>query len=100
MPPLPADFTHARPCKPFCEKYLTLPSRQDLQTNLRKILDTTHNSSPPSETSKISAISMTPQKPKTVCTILSIHHTHGLFSNNYFNFSRISAALTPSAINF
>ena len=26
MPPLLADFTHARPCKPFCEKYLTLPS--------------------------------------------------------------------------
>ena len=25
MPPLLADFTHARPCKPFCEKYLTLP---------------------------------------------------------------------------
>lgn len=25
MPLLPADFTHARPCKPFCEKYLTLP---------------------------------------------------------------------------
>lgn len=27
MPPLLADFTHARPCKPFCEKYLTLPSK-------------------------------------------------------------------------
>ena len=27
MPPLLADFTHARPCKPFCEKYLTLPGR-------------------------------------------------------------------------
>ena len=26
MPPLLADFTHARPCKPFCEKYLTLPA--------------------------------------------------------------------------
>ena len=25
-PPLPADFTHARVCKPFCEKYLTLPT--------------------------------------------------------------------------
>ena len=25
MPPLLADFTHARPCIPFCEKYLTLP---------------------------------------------------------------------------
>ena len=25
MPPLPADFTHTRVCKPFCEKYLTLP---------------------------------------------------------------------------
>lgn len=24
-PPLPTDFTHARVCKPFCEKYLTLP---------------------------------------------------------------------------
>ena len=28
MPPLLADFTHARPCKPFCEKYLTLPKGQ------------------------------------------------------------------------
>ena len=27
MPPLLADFTHARPCKPFCEKYLTLPAQ-------------------------------------------------------------------------
>ena len=25
IPSLPADFAHARPCKPFCEKYLTLP---------------------------------------------------------------------------
>ena len=25
MPPLLADFTLARPCKPFCEKFLTLP---------------------------------------------------------------------------
>ena len=25
MPPLPADFTHTRVCKPFCEKSLTLP---------------------------------------------------------------------------
>ena len=29
MPPLLADFTHARPCKPFCEKYLTLPKNVD-----------------------------------------------------------------------
>lgn len=26
MPPLLADFTHARVCKPFCEKFLTLPT--------------------------------------------------------------------------
>ena len=25
IPPSPADFTHAGVCKPFCEKYLTLP---------------------------------------------------------------------------
>ena len=25
MPPLLADFSHARACKPFCEKSLTLP---------------------------------------------------------------------------
>ena len=24
--PLPADFIHARACKPICEKYLTLPN--------------------------------------------------------------------------
>ena len=35
MPPLLADFSHARACKPFCEK--------GLQTILRKILDTTPN---------------------------------------------------------
>jgi hypothetical protein len=27
MPPSPADFIHARACKPFCEKSLTLPPR-------------------------------------------------------------------------
>ena len=27
-PPLLADFTHARPCKPFCEKSLTLPRKR------------------------------------------------------------------------
>ena len=27
MPPLLADFSHARACKPFCEKYLTLPGQ-------------------------------------------------------------------------
>ena len=27
MPPLLADFTHARVCKPFCEKFLTLPCK-------------------------------------------------------------------------
>src|SRR5699024_7685065 len=30
MPPLPADFTHTRVCKPFCEKYLTLPAISDI----------------------------------------------------------------------
>lgn len=29
MPPLLADFTHARVCKPFCEKFLTLPDHAD-----------------------------------------------------------------------
>ena len=29
MPPLLADFTHARVCKPFCEKFLTLPAMSD-----------------------------------------------------------------------
>ena len=27
MSPLLADFSHARACKPFCEKYLTLPQK-------------------------------------------------------------------------
>ena len=26
-PPLLADFSHARPCKPFCENSLTLPNK-------------------------------------------------------------------------
>ena len=29
MPPLLADFSHARPCKPFCENSLTLPHRPE-----------------------------------------------------------------------
>ena len=29
MPPLPADFSHTRVCKPFCEKSLTLPFSVD-----------------------------------------------------------------------
>ena len=29
MPPLPADFIHARACKLKCEKILTRPSRAD-----------------------------------------------------------------------
>ena len=37
MPPLPADFIHARACKLKCEKILTRP----LQTKVRKNLDTT-----------------------------------------------------------
>ena len=28
-PPLLADFSHARPCKPFCENSLTLPQRAE-----------------------------------------------------------------------
>ena len=30
MPLLLDDFTHARTCKPFCEKYLTLPRQQNI----------------------------------------------------------------------
>ena len=30
MPLLLDDFTHARTCKPFCEKYLTLPKNRGL----------------------------------------------------------------------
>ena len=30
MPPLPADFTHTRVCKPFCEKSLTLPQMANI----------------------------------------------------------------------
>ena len=49
MPPLLADFTHARPCKPFCEKYLTLPFigevnlAGDDQTVERQRKDKTHD---------------------------------------------------------
>ena len=34
MPPLLADFSHARPCKPFCENSLTLPPDQFSQLRL------------------------------------------------------------------
>src|SRR5699024_9270121 len=33
-PPLLADFTHTRVCKPFCEKYLTLPQSLMLLSGL------------------------------------------------------------------
>ena len=36
MPLLPADFTHARVCKPFCEKSLTLPSAYRSETEMRE----------------------------------------------------------------
>ena len=39
MPPLLADFTHARPCKPFCEKYLTLPDLCHAYANYEMNLD-------------------------------------------------------------
>ena len=29
-PPLLADFTHTRVCKPFCEKSLTLPEANEM----------------------------------------------------------------------
>ena len=32
-PPLLADFTHAKPCKPFCEKSLTLPQNPRRRVN-------------------------------------------------------------------
>ena len=35
MPPLLADFSHARACKPFCEKYLTLPAQRFKQFSQR-----------------------------------------------------------------
>ena len=40
MPPLLADFSHARACKPFCEKYLTLPH---FKTELIDYLDYYNN---------------------------------------------------------
>ena len=39
MPPLLADFTHARPCKPFCEKYLTLPLAAQTTQQLTQSVD-------------------------------------------------------------
>ena len=35
MPLLLDDFTHARTCKPFCEKYLTLPSDLLISKHIR-----------------------------------------------------------------
>ena len=35
-PPLLADFTHTRVCKPFCEKYLTLPRDERHYENMEK----------------------------------------------------------------
>ena len=41
MPPLLADFSHARACKPFCEKYLTLPAFPVLYPVYHKIREMT-----------------------------------------------------------
>ena len=39
MPPLLADFSHARACKPFCEKYLTLPhTREECEEKLKVLI--------------------------------------------------------------
>ena len=35
-PPLRANFIHARGCKPFCEKLLTLPNDLTISANLGK----------------------------------------------------------------
>ena len=35
-PPLLADFSHARPCKPFCENSLTLPI--SLEVNIERAI--------------------------------------------------------------
>ena len=35
--PLPADFIHARACKPICEKYLTLPSASNMIFNNNRL---------------------------------------------------------------
>ena len=37
MPPLLADLIHARGCKLKCEKFLTLPKKEIMYNNLRKL---------------------------------------------------------------
>ena len=37
-PPLLADFSHARPCKPFCENSLTLPRAGKLTLSSSEVL--------------------------------------------------------------
>ena len=39
IPPSPADFTHAGVCKPFCEKYLTLPKNKEYELLLFLMLN-------------------------------------------------------------
>ena len=39
IPPLLADFSHARACKPFCEKYLTLPANSTIVSVFVDIFD-------------------------------------------------------------
>ena len=38
MPPLLADFSHARACKPFCEKYLTLPGGEKQRISIARAI--------------------------------------------------------------
>ena len=41
MPPLPADFIHARACKLKCEKILTRPELLIVKANVDRILQNT-----------------------------------------------------------
>ena len=44
MPPLLADFTHARPCKPFCEKILDTTGRELINDKYIAIFELVKNS--------------------------------------------------------
>lgn len=52
MPPLPADFTHTRVCKPFCEKSLTLPV---ISVFLHSLVSCSHYTARPRKSYKTSS---------------------------------------------
>ena len=77
IPSLPADFAHARPCKPFCEKYLTLPVLKDILWEMNDVDYSTHTESHEVEVTTTNDDGEEETSTETVTeTVLTIAITH------------------------